>query len=186
MRALTPSEKRTIRLGALAIAIYLVLFFGVKIWRYGERQRADYQLLVRQVETLHHQVDRQNTRALRLEKLKREFHLEPTGLAPETLVAEASAAIQNAATAGGIQLGPIRESPARPSAMELASMRLEGAGPIPAVLALLPRLQTLGYPLLIDSVQFDQDPSKPMMIKVSLSIILLDYDHWEAEEEKRG
>jgi hypothetical protein len=179
MRDLTASEKRTIRLGAIGLAAYLVLFFGVNVWRYGERQQADYERLSRRVATLHAQLERQTARSLRLEKLKQRFRIEPAGLSPDTLVAEASAAIQRAAMGGGVQLGPLRESPGRPSAKELASMKLEGFGPVPAILAIVPRLETLGYPLLIDSVQFDQDPSKPMMLKVSLSIIILDYAHWE-------
>jgi hypothetical protein len=186
MRKLNASEKRTIRLGAIALAAYLVLYLGLSVWRYSQQRQADYQRLTSRVAALHQQLDRQTTRALRLEKLKQRFHIEPAGLSPDNLVAEASSAIQKAATSGGVQLGPLRESPGRPSAKELASMRLEGVGPVPAVLALLPRLETLGYPLLIDSVQLDRDPTKPMMLKISLSIVVLDYAHWEAEKGRRA
>jgi hypothetical protein len=99
-----------------------------------------------------------------------------------SLVAEASAAIQKAASSGGIQLGPIRESPARTSSKELASMQLEGTGPIPAAMGLLHRLQSLGYPLIVDSVQITPDATKPGMVKLNLTIIILDFEQWKTEE----
>ena len=91
---------------------------------------------------------------------------------------EASAAIQNAAKSGGIQLGPMRESPARTSAKELTSMQLEGNGSVSAVMTLLHRLETVGYPLIIDSLQITPD-TKPGKVKVNLTIVILDYEQWK-------
>jgi hypothetical protein len=121
-----------------------------------------------------------------LEKLKENFHIDPAKLSKATLVAEASAAIQKAATSGGIQLGPVRESPARASAKELASMQLEGMGPPPAILGLLHRLTTLGYPFVIDTVQVNPETTRPGMLKVNLTIVILDFDQWKKEEEVRN
>jgi hypothetical protein len=97
-------------------------------------------------------------------------------------VAEASAAIQQSALTGQVQLGPIRESPPRPSAKELASMQLEGIGPVPAVMKFLHRLETLGYPLILDSVQINPDATKPGMVKLNLTIVILDFEQWKNEE----
>ena len=61
-------------------------------------------------------------------------------------------------------------------------MQLEGTGPIPAVMTLLHRLETLGYPLIVDSVQITGDATKPGMVKVNLTIIILDFDSWKNAE----
>ena len=60
-------------------------------------------------------------------------------------------------------------------------MQLEGAGPVPAVTAFLHRLDTLGFPLIVDSVQLSPEP-RPGMLKLNLTIIILDFDQWKKEE----
>ena len=106
--------------------------------------------------------------------------MDPAKLSRTSVVAEASAAIQKAAMGGGIQLGPVRESPARPSSKELASMQIEGMGPVPAVMGMLSRLESVGYPLIIDSVQLTSD-MRPGQLKVSLTILILDFEQWKKE-----
>ena len=96
-------------------------------------------------------------------------------------MADASAAIQKAATTGGIKLGPVRESPARASNKELASMQLEGIGPVAGVLGLLSRLESLGYPLVVDTVQITPQ-NQPGSVKLSLTIVILDFDQWKNEK----
>ena len=49
-------------------------------------------------------------------------------------------------------------------------------------MAFLHNLQSLGYPLVIDSVQIHGDPSKPGAVKISLTIVILDFDQWKGEE----
>ena len=105
--------------------------------------------------------------------------MDPGKLSKASLVAEASAAIQKAARNGGVQIGPVRESPARTSATELTSMQLEGVGPVPAVMTLLHRLETVGFPLIVDSVQINPEPSRPGTLKLSLTIVILDFDQWK-------
>lgn len=109
--------------------------------------------------------------------------MDPVKLTRASVVGEASAAIQKAATAGGIQLGPIRESAARASARELASMQLDGSGPIPAVMAFLHGFESLGYPVVLDSIQLTQDPTKPSMVKMHLTIVIYDFEQWKVEEK---
>ncbi len=182
MRPLTDHEKRTIRIAAIGLAVYLVLFLGVRGWRGLEARRSEYQKLVRDGDRLKQELRPYENKILLLEKLKETFHIDPSKLSKATLVAEASAAIQKAAASGGVQLGPIRESPARASSKELASMQIEGFGPVPAMMTLLHRLETLGYPLMIDSVQINSEPAKPGMIKVNITIVILDYEQWKKEE----
>ena len=186
MSTLTDRERRTIRIGATAIAIYLVLFLGLRVWKQLETRRSDYQKLVKDAQSLREEFRPYENRTLLVEKLRETFHIVPPKLSKATVVAEASAAIQKTATSGGVQLGPIRESAARPSAKELASMQLEGIGPVPALLTFLHRLETLGYPLILDSVQISSDPTKPGMIKLNLTIIILDFEQWKSEETRNA
>ena len=51
-------------------------------------------------------------------------------------------------------------------------------------MATLHRLETLGYPLILDSVQISSDPTKPGMIKLNLTIIILDFEQWKKEEPR--
>jgi hypothetical protein len=180
MRTLTDREKRTIRFGASVIAIYGLLFGGFQVWKFFGKRHTDYQRLLMQAEALKREVRVYEDRALVVKKLMEGFRMDPAKLSRTTVVAEASAAIQKAATGGGVKLGPVRESPARPSSKELASMQLEGTGPVPAVMGLLSRLQSVGYPLVIDSVQLTPD-MKPGQIRVSLTILILDFEQWKKE-----
>ena len=47
-------------------------------------------------------------------------------------------------------------------------------------------LQTLGYPLILDSVQISSDPMRPGMIKLNLTIIILDFEQWKSEETRNA
>jgi hypothetical protein len=186
MPALTDRDKRTLRLAAAGVTIYLFLFFGWRGWQALESKRDDYRQLVMSAERLKQELQPYEVKTLRLEKLKGTYHLDPDKLSKATLVAEASAAIQRAATSGGVQLGPVRESPARPSAKELASMQIEVMGPVPAMMSLLHKLQTLGFPLIVESVQISADPNKPGAAKLNLTIVILDYEQWKKEETRHA
>jgi hypothetical protein len=181
MRTLTGREKRTLRIAGIGISIYLVLYGGFLLWRSAETKRSDYKQLLAEALDLRREVQPYEGKALVAQKLMEEFHLDPARLSRASVVAEASAAIQKAATGGGLQLGPIRESPARPSAKELASMQFEASGPVPAVLGLLHRLQSLGCPLIVDSVLITPETARPGQAKLNLTIVILDFDQWKAE-----
>jgi hypothetical protein len=186
MQTLTNRDKRTIRIAAVIISIYLILFFGVSGWKRLETRRSEYQQLIKEAQSLRQQLRPYENKALLAEKLKEAFHIDLSKLSKASLVGEASAAIQKAAQSGGVQLGPIRESPARSSAKELASMQLEGIGPVPAVMTLLHRLETLGYPLIVDSIQITPEVTKPGMVKLNLTIVILDYEQWKPEEKRNA
>lgn len=183
MRTLAHREKLAIRYGAIAVAVYLAVFYGFHVWKVLEQKRAAYQQLVAQAQSLKSQIEPYQTKVLVAGKLMDEFRLDPVKLSRATVVAQASAAIQDEAKSDDIKLGTIRESPSRPSSSkELASMQVEGTGQIPAMLKLLGSLNTLGYPLVIDSVQLTPESSRPGQIKLNLTIVILDFDQWKAKE----
>jgi hypothetical protein len=179
MPALTEREKRTVRLAAIAIAIYLVLFFGVRAWKQLETKRSQYQQLQVEAQRLKRDLMPYENRILLTQKLKENFRMNPQKFSRASLAADASAAIQKEAGSLKVLLGQVRESAARPSARELASMQLEGIGPIPAVMTLLHRLQTLGFPLVVDSLQITPEAAKPGVVKLNLTIIILDFESWK-------
>ena len=182
MRALTQREQRTIRLGAMALGGYLVLFGGMQVWSFVATKRAQYQLLLDQARDLRQKVVLYQSKAQHARKLMESYHMDPAKLAHETVLAQASAAIQRAAMGGGVQLGPVRESPARPSSKELGSIQMEAAGPVPALLKFVQQTHSLGYPLIIDTMQISSEPSRPGQVKLSLTFVVLDFDQWKPEK----
>ena len=185
MIPLTERDKKTLRLGSIILAVYLTGFFGFRVVRALEQTRSDFEKLQTEARLLKDQLRPYETKLLKIEKLRSTLKLEVNKLKRESLVADASAAIQRSAMAGGIMLGPIRESAARPSAHELTTMQLEAFGQPSAILGFLHQLETLGFPLLLDSVQVSQDPTKPGMTKLTLLIQVLDFDQWKNQEEGR-
>jgi len=184
MRTLTDHEKRTIRIATIGLLVYLGVFYGPRTWSHLASGGTQQQQLAREVEAFERELRPYENRLLRLEKLKADIKLERVTLPDLELVAEASAAIQNAARQSGVKLGPVRESAGRPAAKELASMRLEAMGPMPSLLGWLGNLETLGFPLVIDSVQIEADPRKPNMLKVNLTVVIVDFGQWK--EGDRG
>lgn len=182
MRALTPQEKRTIRLASIGIVCYLVLFFGLSGFNKLRARKADYDSLVSRAERMKNEIEPYQTKALIVAKLMDSFQMDPMHLSRTTLVTQASSAIQKAATSGGIQLGPLRESPNRSSGKELSTIQLEANGPLPAILNFVGRFESLGFPLVIDTLQINSDPQRPGMIKLSLTIQILDFDKWKSTE----
>jgi hypothetical protein len=182
MRTLTSSEKRTIRLAGICLAVGLALAGGIKAWKFLEQRRADYSQKVAEARLLKIEAGGYADKAALVKKLMDDFHLDPAKLASNSVVAGASAAIQKAATSGGVQPGAIRESPGRPANKELATIQFEGMGQVTAVMSLLHRLPLLGYPLVIDSMQITSDPMRPGQIKLTLTIIVLDYEQWKKAE----
>ena len=182
MRALTPSEKRTIRYATIGISIYLALFAGVKLWKLVSHRRASYLQMVAEARQLKTDTQLDADEAAVVKKLMTEFQLDPARLSTNTVVADASAAIQKAATSGGVKPGAIRESAGRPSAKELATIEFEGSGQVASVMSLLHQLPLLGYPLVIDSLQITGDTTHPGQVKLNVTIIVLDFEQWKTKE----
>ena len=182
MRPLTHSEKRTIRIGGICVAGYLLIFGGYQVWKVLERKRGDYQQLVKQAAALKQEIQLYQAKKEKAQKLMEGFKMDPASLSSTTAVARASLAIQKAALGSGIQVGPVRESPARPANKELASVQLECTGPVPAITGLLDRLESVGFPLVIETVQITTEPTKPGQVKLSLTVVILDFDQWKKGE----
>lgn len=181
--SLSDRDKRTLRFAAIGIAIYLALFGGFEVWKYFDQKRSDYLQLAREAQNLRQQILPYREKVLVVKKLMDEFHLDPAKLKKESVVSDASAAIQRAAASGGLQLGPLRENPAHGSAATLATMQLESSGQVPAVLSFLAGLNTIGFPVVVESVQFTADNSRPGQIKMNLTISILNFEpHDESKE----
>ncbi len=178
---MTPKEKRTVRHAAIGIGVYLALFLGYQTWQWAGKKHAEYLQLVTEAHDLKDEVKRYDDKIAVVKKLMEHFHMDPAGLKKSSIVAEASSAIQKAAQGGGFQVGPIRESAPHASGKELASIQFEGSGPVKGAMGLLHRIESLGYPLIIDSTQFSSDPMRPGQVKVKLTVIILDFEQWKTE-----
>lgn len=182
MRPLSPRERRTVRIGVIGVVCYLLIFFGLQGWKKIDANRQRYTELVREVQVLKQQSKVYDDRALVLKKLMEEFRMDPARLSRTTLVAQASAAIQSAARAGGVQIGPMREGAGRTANKEAASIQLEALGPPPGLLKFLHQLEGTGFPILVDSVQLGSDANRPGPMKMSLVIVVLDFERWQKPE----
>lgn len=184
LRPMTDRERRTIRLGGMIVAAYLVLFFGFQIWKFAERRRSDYQRLVREAATWNDKLAVYDEKAQMARDLMEKFRMDPGRLSRTSLVAQASAAIQQAAMQGGVQLGPVRETPSRTAGKELTGIQLEGVGPVASILRFLETLGTLGYPLVTESIQMSPMPAGPAQVKMGMTLLILDYEKWTVGERR--
>jgi hypothetical protein len=180
--AISAREKRTVLMGAAALGIYLVLFYGIGGWKFLQKKRAEYDELHKTAITLRDQIRFYQDRAVVVSNLMNTYHMDPARLSSNTVVAGASEAIQKAAQGSGLQVGPIRESGPHTSGKELATMQIECSGPVNAMMGLLKRMETLGYPLVIESVQISPENSRPGQIKFSLAVVVLDFEQWKRQE----
>jgi hypothetical protein len=182
---LSPREQRLIRYAGIGVAIYLLLFGGFEVWKSIDQRRADYRQLAQEARDLGQKTKPYQDRVLMVKKMMDDFHLDPARLKRETEVSEASAAIQNAAKSGGLQISSIRETSGHGSGMTLATLQLDSSGPVPATLTFLAGLNIIGYPLVIDSVQFTADNSRPGQVKMNLVILILDFSRQNGNHDNK-
>lgn len=180
MRTLTEQEKRTIRIAGIGLAAYILLFGGYKGWQWMHARRVEYHKITTEAESLKQKIQPYENKALLVAKLMDNFHLDPMQLSKTTLVANCSLAIQQAAKKAAVQLGPMRESSARASAKEMATIQLEASGLVANVLSFIQHFQTIGYPVVIDSIQITPS-SRPGNLKLNLTVIILDFTQWKSE-----
>jgi hypothetical protein len=183
-RQLTLREKRTIRIAAVCVSIYLALLYGPGARHYLRARRQAYEQLVQQARDLRDVIKPYEEKVATATNLMDRFRMDPGKLKRASVVAEASAAIQQIAASEKVAVGPMRETAGRPSAKEAGSIQFEGTGPIAAVMDLLHNLDHSGFPVIIDTVQFTSDPRAPNGIKVNLTVVILDFDAWKPKEEK--
>ena len=87
MRELNPREKRTVRFGATALAIYLVLFFGFSVSKHLAHRRADYEQLQARAARLKDEVQLYQDRIEVVKKLMELSRLDPSKLSRTSVVA---------------------------------------------------------------------------------------------------
>ena len=179
MKPLTEREQRTVRLGGIGLAVYLLLFFGFKAAHGLGALRVDYDRQLRTAHNLKSEVRTYETRVARLKRLMERLHLDPGTLTPQTVVSKTTAALQTAAMGGGLQLGPIRESLVRGTEQEMGSIQFDATGQPQAVTKFLAGLNQLGVPIVVESVQLTSEPRGPGMIKMHLNLIILDFEQWK-------
>jgi hypothetical protein len=182
MRPLNDRERRLIRFGGIGLAAYLVLFFGIQSWRYAERKRSDYQRLVAEAGAIGSRLAVYDDKVEATRKQMELFRFDPLKLSRTTLVAQASAAIQQSAMQGGIMVGPVRELPSRGNGRELATMQIEAQGPPPSLLKFLQGLGSLGFPLVVDTLQITAPPMGNGPVKANLTLMILDFEKWQIGE----
>ncbi len=183
MRALTDREKRTVRLAGVLIGAYLILFYGVRAVTYLEGKRSERLGRFLVAQALKEDILLEETKAARLAKLKAGLRIDLPGLREETVVGEASAAIQKAAQDQGLQLGPTKETRRRSTDREIGSIQIEGQGGAPAAAQFIAGLGSIGFPLVVDSVQLKAAPS-PGQVSFTLSVAVLNFAAWKSEEKK--
>ena len=181
MRTLTRKEKRTIRFGAAALGLYLAILCAVQGWKFLAQKHLEYRQLLAEAQGVRRKVELYQAKAKHIQKLMEDFRMDPVKLTRASVMGQASAVLQSAAMSGGVQIGPVRESPGRPSSKELGSIQLEASGPAPALLKFVQQTHSLGYPLIIDSMQIAPEPTRPGQIKANLTIVILDFDQWKQE-----
>jgi len=181
MRTLTEQEKRTIRIAGIGLAAYIVLFGGYKAWQWMDTRRVEYRKITTEAQNLKQKIQPYENKALLVAKLMEDFRLDPMQLSKTTLVANCSLAIQRAAVNAAVQLGPIRESSAKASAKEMATIQLEASGLVANILSFIQHFQSIGYPVVIEAIQLNPDPSKPGGLKLHLTVVILDFTQWKSE-----
>lgn len=179
MPTLTERDKRTLRIGGVILAAYLVLFFGLKSWHALEATRTQYQQLMQDARLLQQQNESYEAKSEWLTEFRGDSGIELSKLPQSALVAKTSEAIQKAAAGGGVKIGPIRESPGNAANGEISMMRLEAVGPVAGILAFIHEMQTSGCPLLIDSIQLSSDNRQPGLLKLNMDLVILDYEKWK-------
>ena len=183
-RALTASEKRTVRIAAIGLACYLVLFYGLAVRDALVKRRADYEKLVLQAKQLRDVIQPYQDKIAATTNLMDRFQMDPAKLKHSTLMTEASAAIQRVAASSGVGIGAVKEAPGHGAAKEAGSIQFEVTAPIPSVLALLHNLSRSGFPVVIDTMQMTSDARMPNAVKVNLTIVILEFDAWKPKEDK--
>jgi len=182
MQPLSQSENRTIRLGAIIVGACLLFVAGRQLWKVIGGQSAEYHRLLAETDTLREELKPYKGKVEDIRTLMEKFKVDPNHLSRTSVVAEASAAILKTATSSGVQLGPIHEAAARQANKEISSIQLDCTGQVSAVLGFLYRFESIGYPIIVESVQLNSDPSKPGNLKMHLALVILDFDQWKPDE----
>lgn len=186
MRTLTDREKRTLRLAGILVAVYLVLFYGAKLFGALESRRGAYAEAYFKAQTLQVKRLREIQKRKRLEKLKAEWNIDFTKLQKKTVVGDARVALEATARTCGVGLGFSRESPGRTRAGELTVFQVQGSGKTLNVARFLHCLKTrLGYPMVVDRIHLKAQ-KRPDLVAFTFTATLLGYSTWKPQETSRA
>ncbi|MFQ5653459.1 MAG: hypothetical protein ACE5GW_01855 [Planctomycetota bacterium] len=180
MRALTDREKRTIRITAMLLAAYLVLFYGIRLWRFLEGTRVEHARLELAAESLSLDLLRELKEERRLRELKEAWRIDLDHLREETVVSAAREAIESSANKHGVGISTSKESQGRAASGDLRVFQLEGSGKTQAVMEFLHSLRSLGYPLVVNRLAIGTKGMKPGEMRLSLNVNVLNFKAWKA------
>jgi hypothetical protein len=175
VRTLTPREKRTLKIAAVLLGVYLLLFYGSEGVRYLEGKRAEASHLRQRIGRLQLQMQRQESKRRSLTELRRSLGVDVENLDGGDVAAKALASIQETAKTCSVPLGPIKEMEGNPAAGELSRFQLEARGPVKALIGFLHSLYATGYPLTFDQLTWTRQSKKPGNVELSFYVTVLDY-----------
>lgn len=178
-QGLSTRDRRTLKYGALFLIIYLPVFSGVKVFKGMEESRREHQLALADLETLKSRFRTYETKLLEIEKLRKQTGIQVDQLDRATVVGLASTALQEKAKSSQLTLGPIRENKGGSQGGVVSTMQLEAFGPIAGLLSFVDGIRSSGFPVIVDDVRMDPFPGKPGVIKLNLSLLILDYTTWK-------
>lgn len=186
MRSLQPREKRTVRLAVVILGIYLLGFYGLRLWRHIEAKRVEFGELRFKLSQLEREVRQEEEKRRSVERLKKSLALDLEKLSEDTVVAETLAAIQEAARTHTVNLGTSKEAQENPSSRELAIFQLEGNGSLDGVSKFLHTLGHLGYPLIIDHLTLKPMGKEPGHVRLTLRVALVNFKGWKNQGDGRA
>lgn len=168
-------EKKLIKFTAIGLTIYLLAFYGKDYLGAFEKKLDDFKKKEKTIVNHRTKLVPYSSRVLMLEKLRKKLNIDVRRLSSNELVGQTSQAIQQSAKQSGIKIGPLRESSGRST----SSLRFEANGKYDGMVKFLRSIGTSGYPIMIESMQVNLDPSKKGNVKISLSIGIIDFANWK-------
>ncbi len=186
LESLSEKDRKTLRYGAVIIVVYLSLFYGRSILAAFESSRVAYFEQLEQAEDLEEIFRSYENKVLKIEKYRDQYHLNVRALSNTNLVGNAGRALQELVKQSKFKIGQVRETLASGGSANAATFQVEGSGPLKSLMPLLHRLQSTGYPMIIDTISIRTDEKKRGNVQWSATIVVLDYRKWKAKGGNRA
>lgn len=184
--SLSEKDRKTIRYGAMIIVVYLTLFYGRTILSAFESSRVNYFAQLDEAKALEELFSSYENKVLKVEKFREQYQLNVRELSSTNLVGNAGRAIQDLVKESDFKLGQIRETLASGGTASAATFQVEGTGPLKSLMPLLHRLQSTGYPMILDTLSIRTDEKKRGHVLWSATIVVLDYAQWKTKGGNRA
>ena len=181
MRALTEREKKTVRLAAIGLVGYLVIFYGFKGWNALRDREAHVEQLRLDASLLETRILKEQRKDKRLKELRKSLAIDLEKLDDGTLVTDTRVAIGAAAKSRGVGIGPTKEAPARSDGSTLTTLQFGGGGGISNVADFIYSLPRLGFPLAIERVQITAETKKPGNVRFTMTVSVLSVQAWKEQ-----